>query len=282
MPNGLHSSDGKTISVDNLGGAPRWHELALRAWLNRTFVVSDGYPVPVVFSSPSDAFAHFAQLWKKDSNPFSYLFNLKDKRGTPLYEPYPSAPKYPLISIQRKGWTFRPAQNYSSKVWRRAAWPTVSSGEISKGDLGTVLTSRMPSAWDFRFQVDHFCRHMPEQSSFVTDLIDALWMGGSPQTWITVKYPGVFGQKDVRMYMDGNPEVLTPDEPAEGQIVEHRVSINLVVEGYVVDTRPFVQPALWTIAIGDQDSGVEDNLDLKEIGINSSPILEARENVPSE
>ena len=280
MPTGLHSVDGKVLAIDTLGGAPRWHELALRSWLNSTFVVEEGYPVPVIFSSPSDAFANFSTLWKSDSNPFKYLFDLKDRNGTPLYEPYPSAPKYPLISVQRKGWTFRSSQNYSSKVWRRAAWPTVSSGEISKGDLGTVLTSRMPSAWDFRFQVDHFCRHMPEQSSFVSKLLESLWMGGNPQTWIKVKYPGVFGEKYVRMYMDGNPEVLTPDEPAEGQFVEHRLSVNLVVEGYMVDTKPRVQPALWEIQVGDEEAGVTETLDLKEVGLNSSPILEARENVP--
>src|SRR3974390_3038558 len=100
----------KTLSVEtgSLGvTSMRYHELALAAWLNQKFILRQGYPIPVVFASPMDAFTKLQNLWKLEKNPFSYLFNLVDDKGTPLYEPYPAVPRYPLLSVMRKGWKYR-------------------------------------------------------------------------------------------------------------------------------------------------------------------------------
>ena len=64
--------------------AMRVHEVALQAWCYRHFYVAEGYPVPVVFAWPMDAFGEFNKLWQsQNSNPFAYLLNLKDSEGRP-------------------------------------------------------------------------------------------------------------------------------------------------------------------------------------------------------
>ena len=122
-----------SVKAGAVGGTSmRYHELALQAWLNVWAVVRVGYPVPVIFAAPMDAFSQFEQLWAQDTNPFRYLFDLKDAKGTPLYEPFPSPMRYPIISVYRKGWKYRMYQNFSIHRWRQINWPTVS-------DTGTTL-----------------------------------------------------------------------------------------------------------------------------------------------
>ena len=92
MAETLNTTDG-TLDVragSLTGTSMRYHELALQRWLNRVFQVREGYAIPVVFTSPMDAFSQFRQLWSRDNNPFNYLLDLKDANGTPLYEPFPS------------------------------------------------------------------------------------------------------------------------------------------------------------------------------------------------
>src|SRR4051812_390351 len=235
------------VAPSKHGAAMRWHELALQKWLYDNFTLASGYPIPAVFTAPMDAFSQFQSLWKADNNPFKYLLDLKDDKGTPLYQPYPVQAKLPLLSVQRKGWRYRPGQNYSIHRWRRIAWPTVSA-DVKKRDLATVTTSRMPAAWNFKFQIDHFCVHPGTQSSFITDLMSTMWRsGGVPQTWITVEYPGHFYKKQVRMWLDGEIDDITPDEPEENQIVLRRTSFALVVEGYNVDIDYQDYPAFWNL-----------------------------------
>lgn len=257
----LNVNDGTpTVRAGALGGASmRYHELAVQSWLNGLFFVREGYPVPVVFTSPMDAFSAFKQLWADENNPFAYLFDLKDSSGTPLYEPYPSPVRYPVISVHRKGWKYRSYQNFSIHRWRHINWPTIANAgpavngpqadgwDITKCQLGNVTTSRMPMAWDYRFQIDHFCNRPDTQAFFVEQLMQEFWRsGGTPQTWIAVPYPG-WGMRRVRLYIEGDIESLTPEEPEEGKNVEFRTSFSVVVEGFDVDLRYEVYPALWNV-----------------------------------
>jgi len=240
----------------------RYHELALQRWLNKVFVLRWGAPVPVVFASPTDAFSVFSQLWAEDANPFRYLLDLRDDTGKPLYQPYPQPVRYPVISVYRKNWKLRQTHNFSIHRMRWINWPTVSStgsavyGVANNGTnlteclLGDVTTSRFPMAFDYRFQIDHFCNRPDTQSFYLSQLFREFWRtGGSQlQTWIKVSYPG-FGDKLVRLYIDGDVDNMTPEEPEEGKSYECRTSFTVVVEGYDIDLNYKIYPALWNLLI---------------------------------
>lgn len=273
----------------------RYHELALVRWINQWAIVREGYPVPTVLSNPTDAFGHFAQLWADPNNPFAYLFQAKDEQGTPLYQPHPAPARYPIISVHRKGWKFRPGQNFSIHRWRHLNWPTVSDvgatvpGRIQQGtgltkaDLGEVTTARRPMAWDYRFQIDHFCNRPDTQAFFLQQLMEQLWRsGGTPQTWISVPYPG-YGDMLVRLYLDGDIESATPEEPPDDRGVEFRTSFSVTLEGFMVDLRFKVYPALWRIVMGSGSVAPEDlrvafTEDLRQRGTNVT--LEQRDGAP--
>lgn len=250
----------------------RYHELAVQYWLSRWAIVREGYPVPVVFSSPLDALSHFAQLWARDNNPFNYLLDLKDETGKPLYEPHPSPVRYPLISVKRLGWKYRTEQNFSIHRWRHVNWPTVSdAGPVIPGkeqlgtglerrDLGEVMTARRPMAWNYSFQIDHYCNRPDTQAFFIDQLMDQLWRtGGTPQTWIEVDYPG-YGKMLVRLYLAGDIDNTTPETPANDGYMEFRTSVTVVLEGFNVDTRFKIYPAFWTLIFGEgsSDAGSSD------------------------
>ncbi len=237
----------------------RCHELALQRWFYSKFFVAEGYSVPVIFSSPMDAFAEFGKLWESENNPFAYLSEAKDQFGTPLYQAYPATPKYPLISLFRRGWRFRPTHNASihNKI---VGWPVVDGsrtiGSVKKADLGYVTTAKRPMAWDFRWQADHYCLRPDTQAFFVEALMREMYRtGGTPQTWITVNYPG-WGNHTIRLFIEGDIESATPDQPEDGKQVEFRTTFQLVLEGYSVDIDFQRPPALWKIAIGDGNVGL--------------------------
>jgi hypothetical protein len=267
-------------------GAIRWHELALQKWLHNHFLHAEGFPYPVLFSSPQDAYATFKLLWGKgDKNPFNYLLELKDAEGNQVFRPYPEPPKYPMMTVSRKGYPYRASQNYSTKRWRRIAWPTVSD-DVTKSDLGNVVTSRMPQAFNFKFQVDFFCLQPETLDLFVTDLMTAFWRsGGQLQTWIRVEYPGHFYKKSVRMFMDGDIDIVNPPEPEEGKIVEHRASFSVVIEGYNVDIDYQILPTLWhSVLRGVMPAGPDELTILfenrEDLRPDGNPSLDQRENVP--
>ena len=291
------------VSAGALSGTSmRYHELAIQRWLNRLFVVREGYSVPVVFTSPLDAFSQFRQLWAAENNPFSYLLDLKDANGTPLYEPFPSPVRYPIISVHRKNWKLRQYQNFSIHRWRHLNWPTVSdagapvSGKpnvgtgLTKFDLGNVTTSRMPMAWDYRFQLDHFCLRPDTQAFFISQLTEEFYRTGgpTPQTWIQVFYPG-WGTRLVRFYIEGDIESMTPEEPEQDKSIEFRTSATVVLEGFNVDLRYKIFPAFWTLvfASGSVDPTTLDSafqvLATKDERIgNANATLDDRPNVPEE
>lgn len=243
----------------------RYHELALQYWLNKAFTLRWGVPVPVVFTSPMDAFSLFSKLWSEANNPFQYLLNVKDEQGIPLYQPYPQPVRYPVMSVYRKGWKLRQYQNFSIHRLRHINYPTVSDAaelhfsgthqqgtELTRCNLGNVTTSRMPMAFDYRFQIDHFCNRPDTQAFFTSQLFRQFWRTGGPQlqTWIKVAYPG-FGDKLIRLYIDGDIENLTPEEPEGDKSVEYRTSFTLVIEGYDIDLNYEIYPAFWTLVARD-------------------------------
>ena len=226
----------------------RYHELALQRWFYSTFFVRAGYPIPVVFSTPMDAFGNFQFLWKRDKSPFSYLFDLKDEKGTPLYEPYPSTLRYPLISVFRRGWKYRPEQSYGIHQFRHMNWPTVSP-DVDRCELGNVTVSARPNAWDYRFQIDHFAMRPDTQAYFIEQLMRSFVVGGgSPQTWMQIHFP-VLGMQKIRMYIDGEIENSTKEEPEDQTHMEFRTTFTLVVEGYSIDQNVQFVPALWSLLL---------------------------------
>lgn len=281
----------------------RYHELAVQRWLNSFLQVREGYPIPVVLTSPMDAFSEFRRLWGQSNNPYAYLYEAKDERGAPLYQPYPAPAVYPILSLHRKGWKLRNYQNFSIHRWRHINWPTVSSTgpavfgvesngtELTKCDLANVTTSRMPMAFDYRFQLDFFSNRTDTVAFYLNQLFNEFWRTGGPtlQTWITVAYPG-WGPKQVRLYIDGDVEQLTPEEPENGKNVEFRTSVNIVLEGFDVDLRYRIFPAFWTL-VYEAGSGAGFNPELLERAFeivftedvrihNANPTLDSRENVP--
>jgi hypothetical protein len=268
----------------------RVHELALQRWLNQNFYVTEGYPVPVVFTAPMDAFAHFQNLWARDNNPFTYLLAAKDSAGTPLYEPHPSPARYPIISVHRRGWRPRVGQNYSTHSWRHLGWPTiVSSGTVVRQDLANVLVSRMPQAWDFMFQVDFFCLRPDTLAIFVAHMMRKLYRtgGATPQTWLAVAHP-FYGSMLSRMYLDGDITNLTPDEPNNDVNVEHRISLSFVVEGWVPDINIQEVPVVWGVVFNERAEISPDSLetvytqlvDLHNHENAVNPVMATRPNVP--
>lgn len=274
---------------DSLGGAIRWHEIALQRWLNRCFFVTDGYPVPVVFTNPMDAYSQFTLLWKDEKNPFKYLLDLKDERGQPRYLPYPSPPYYPLISVHRTGWSPRASQSYGIHTHRRLAWATVNS-DVKKSDLANVVQIRMPTAWDFKFQIDHICMRPETQSSFVTKLMTALsYFGGGPQTWIPAVYPGHWGTTTLRLLLDGGIQSATPDMPPNGEPVQFKTSFMVTIEGYCPEIDYRLVPALWSLVAqssvktlnpDELNSLYSVTTDLRQYGSNE--ILNSRQNIPAD
>lgn len=276
----------------------RYHELWLQRWLYSRFFVREGYPVPVVFASPMDAFSLFSKLWADENNPFRFLLELKDEQGTPLYEPHPSPIRYPLISVMRKGLKFRPYQNFSIHRWRHVNWPTVSDADgvvpgreqqgvdLTKCDLGNIQVSRMPMAWDYRFQIDHFCLRPDTQAFYLERLMNQFWRsGGGLQTWMDIEYPG-WGSQYIRIYLDGEIDQSAPDEASyQDRNVEFRTSYTLVVEGFDVDVNYITHPTLWKFiahsAAPDQlDRLIEPiTVDLRTKGENL--VLESRVDIPS-
>jgi len=277
-----------TVQAGELNSvSSRYHDLWLRRWLYDTFFVREGYPVPVVFASPSDAFSQFSTLWSLDKNPFRYLLDLKDGDGTPLYEPHPSPVRYPLISVYKTGTTYRTWQNFSYHRWRHINWPTVAA-DVAKCDLGNVMTSYMPMAWDFKYQIDYYSMRPDTQAYWIEKLMWAMYRtGGVPQTWICVNYPG-WGPQMVRLRMEPDIQNNTPDAPNDGEHTEYRSTVNVILEGFSVDLNYQIYPALWELVFRNS-SDINDPAtsytllateDLRFMDAN--PTLDSRPNVPAE
>jgi hypothetical protein len=226
----------------------RVHELAVQRWLNHRFLVAAGYPMPVLFTKPMSAYADFRQYWQQSgpSNPFAYLLQAKDKQGKPLYQPHPAAPAYPLLTINRLSWKFAPQRNFGYDWFRHGGWLSVSK-DVTRQELGEVRQTRMPQAWDYRLQIDHYCVRPDSQANFIQELQQGFFPSASvPNTWIKAAFPGILGLKLVRVLLDGDINDATEEEPVDGYRV-FRTTINVIVEGWLTDPDYLVVPALWKV-----------------------------------
>ena len=267
----------------------RYHEVALQRWFYARFFVAEGYPVPMVFASPMDAHSEFLNLWKAPNNPFKYLLDAKDSNGTPIYQPYPANVMYPLISVYRTGWSYRPEQNFTIHRFRHVNWPTVST-DVDQCDLGNVTTSRMPAAWNYRWQINFHSMRPDTQAIMLEDLMQQFThTGGSLQTWANVTYPG-WGNQLVRLTLDSDEiQSATPEAPNDGDAVEYTTAFNLTLEGYSVDRTLRQYPALWSIIFGNPGPLDPETLnascdlnyttELRSTGTN--PVMAGRTDVPA-
>lgn len=234
----------------------RLHELALQKWLNDTFDVVDGYPVPVVFSTPMDAYAEFTRLWKEDNNPFQYLLNAVDDDGNKVYQPYPANARYPVISVTRGGWIPRIQQSYGLHV-NRKGWVTTGK-DVTMSEVGTAVVRNMPVAWDYRYQIDHFCTRPDTQARFVHQAMRRFQnSGGIMQSWLRVLYPLPYGPQTIRLYLDGSIEDASEAEPGDGPRI-YRTTLRLIIEGYYADLDYQEVPTFWSLVLSNGTANVAD------------------------
>jgi hypothetical protein len=274
----------------------RIHELALQRWLYKAFPLQDGgYPTPVVFATPRDAHAEFSRLFKAGNNPFAYLLQVKDAHGRPIYNPHPSNVFYPLISVKRLDWQYRANQSSSYHRNRRVYYPTAdqNASAVRLNDIALAASVQYPSAWDFRFQVEYFCKTPQTQAVFVNRLQRKLWIsGGVPQTFIVARYPFPHGPQYLRMYLEGGIQSVTQEGDNENN-QEMRVSFNLCIEGYAVDFRTVFNPVVWQIGLAKEKTPIPpDELDryfdfnatyagLDDIRVDQqNPAIESRKGLP--
>lgn len=241
---------GPRSSRDTSISAMRLHELAIQNWLNTRIHVQDGYPVPVIFAPVMDAYSQLQNLWKAPNNPFAYLLDIKDESGTPLYEPHPSNIRYPLLSVQRKSWAFRSSQNYTLHPARIYGWKS-DQDNPDRTEMAYVVQRQRPMAWDFTYQIDFLCLRPDTQAYFIEKMMGEFWRTGAPepQTWITVPYPTWFGVRAVRMRLTNGIQNMTQEAPQPGNITEYRTSMQVIVEGYKLDSDYDVVPAFWNLSI---------------------------------
>lgn len=224
----------------------RIHELAVQHWLNKRFLLAEGFPMPVIFTKPMSAYADFKQIWAMtDNNPFAYLLLAKNPDGSPMYQPHPMPPPYPMLTVNRVRWSFAPSRNLGSHWNRHAGWATVAK-DVKRKDLGTAKEQRMPQAWDYRLQLDHYCRRADQQAHFIQELTLGWYPSASiPNTWIKAVYPSYIGHHLVRVVQDGDITDATEEEPVEGYRV-FRTTVNLLVEGWHMDPDQLYVNTFWT------------------------------------
>ena len=246
----------------------RIHELAIQRWLHRSFILAEGYPIPVVFASPVDAYSEISNQWKLDNNPYKYLLDLKDENGTPLYEPYPANIRYPIISVTRRGWVPRISASWGIHSWRKAYYPSIASdnpalegsGTLTRDDLSATAKVRMPTGWDYKYEINHYCNYPETQAWFVNSVMRALsYAAGTMQTWIPVFDPTFSGveSRSLRLYLEGSIDTPTEWSP-EGDQMTFRTAFTVVLEGYSTDPDVEVHPALWKITTGTSALPPED------------------------
>jgi len=256
MANDAYPGDRADDKVDTLEfTSVRIHELALQRWLYQSFPIQDGaYPTPVVFATPKDAHSEFARLFKAGNNPFAYLLKATDSRGNPVYNPHPSNVFYPLLNVKRLNWRYRASQSYAYHRNRRIYYPTAEqhAGQVVLNDLANAASTMMPSAWDFRFQIDYFCKNPQTMSTFVNRLQRKLWAGGgTPQMFIIARYPFPHGPQYLRMFLESDIDNVTQEGDNENN-QELRVSFVVCIEGYAVDFKTVFSPVLWEIGLAKE------------------------------
>jgi hypothetical protein len=272
-----------TLTVQNgsrLTTAPRYHDFAVQRWFDSHFFVREGYPIPMVFTSPMDAWSHYEKAWRSEENPFRHLLQIG-------YSPSPAPPRYPLINCHKKGWKLRKNQAFGTSRWRKVNWPTVSD-DVTKCDLGNVTQADMPMGLDFTYDITHWSTNPESQNRFIDSVYRhfAPSTSGDLQTWIIAAYPG-YGLQAIRAYIpDGQIENGT-EQSGDGKQIEYVTQFTLIVEGFSVDTRFRIVPTLHKIIFkelvppGELEEAYNEiyREDLRIYGVNDE--LNRRPNVPA-
>jgi hypothetical protein len=192
------------------------------------------------------AFSDFTQIWKSDQNIFKYLLDAKDSAGTPLYQPQPAVPRMPLITVNRRTWRYDSQRSFSLHMNRFVGWPTTTSANKSENDIGYSYEAYMPSAWNYSVQIDHYAMRPDGQAYFINQLQQCFFPSASvPQFWTPAVYPGVYGLKNIRVFLEGDITDSTEEEPAEGYRV-YRTTLNLVIQGWSYPTDLLPVSTFWT------------------------------------
>jgi hypothetical protein len=293
--------DDKTDSLEMT--SMRIHELCILRWLNKAFIFKEGYPIPVIFATPRDAHAEFLKLWKLENNPFRYLTEMKDANGKQVFPPYPPTVVYPLISVARLNWNLRLSQSYGHFTDRTAYYPTINgngtvgsdgiaigNGTVTQDDMAWAASVNRPTAWDFRFQIDHYCNQPQTQSIFVNRVMKEFRNNG--YTFLMARYPFPHTRQFVRCYLESGIENVNNDAlPDQNQ--EIRTSFTIVVEGYHMDYETNFSPVMWSVGLGQEKTTVDPSTlsqwfdfndiygGLEDVRVGqANPAIQSRANLP--
>ena len=263
------------------------HAIALVRWLNHRFLLREGVPIPVILASPMDAFSQFDKLWQQANSPFAYLQNMGQTPGTPAV--YPVNQRYPLLSLDFRSAEYAANRSYSGRVYRCLGWPTVEAQDtpgMTLSQLGWVNQARMPLAFNYRYQLDHWALRPDTQAFFIRQLFKAVKASGADlQTYIKVLYPAYYGGALVKLRIDPNIQDGTQKDPADDTI-KYRTTVNLTVEGWAIDQTIRTTKAFWilnNLAVAFDPAQLDQvylmqNTDLRPYQDN--PVLALRANLP--
>lgn len=195
-----------------------------------------------------DAFSQFNLLWSQANSPFDYLKAMGQTPGAA--EVYPVNQRFPLISVDFKSAVYSTSRSYSGHVYRRLGWPTPEPANqpgMTRSQLGWVNQARMPLAFDYRYQLDHWALRPDTQGFFIRQLFKAVKASGAElQTYLRVLYPAYYGNALVKLKVDADINDTTEKDPVDNTI-KYRTTINLTLEGWAIDQTIRVTPTFWSI-----------------------------------
>jgi hypothetical protein len=242
-----------TFDVELTG--QRIHEMAMINWCRSSFTLREGFPIPAIMSSPSEAFADFQNIAQQQQNSFSYLYNIKGPDGNPVYLPFPAPFRLPLITVKRDGWVFDNRRGFSFYWQRYAGWPSVSDDHVTpengqtvgmpRQQLGTVFQQRRPAAYNYKFQLDHYANRPDTKAFFINQYMRSMSRFNSqPQVWIHCIYPQAFGHQVLLLRQEGDIINAEEEEPGLEKRI-YRTTINLILEGWQPSLDTLKIPAFW-------------------------------------
>ena len=226
----------------------KMHALALTRWINQWSFLKEGVPTPVIWATPMDAFSQFDKLWQDANSPFAYLKGMGQPDGAAVV--FPVVQRFPLINIDFRGMSYAADRSYSGRTYRRLGWPTVEGQQtpgVTLSSLGYVSQARMPLAFNYRYQVDHWALRPDTQAFFIRQLLKSVRASGAElQTYVRTLYPSYYGNALVKLKIDSDINDTTEKDPTD-QTVKYRTTINCTLEGWAIDQTLTVTPTFWTV-----------------------------------
>jgi hypothetical protein len=100
-------------------------------------------------------------------------------------------------------------------------------------------------AVSFHLDMTFLCLRPDTQAVFMQRVWNCFWRsGGKPQTWIPVAYPTEMGPTNVHMELESDIVDTTADDPGDNQVM-FRTSFSVRIDGWQLDLRDQVYPAIW-------------------------------------